>query len=67
MTHIDYTSWEYDQLLDEARRFELVLRRDLREDQVEVMAELEEVKTELSRRKPGDQWKVDYDEMLRDL
>jgi hypothetical protein len=66
VTEIDYTTWGYEELLDEAMRFELVLRRPLREDQPQVMAELEEVKAELDRRNPGS-WVVDYDQRLKDL
>jgi hypothetical protein len=46
-------------------RFETILRRDFRDDQPQVMAELEHVKTELARRKPSE-WTVDYDHWLKD-
>lgn len=47
-------------------RFETILRRDFRDDQPDVMAELEQVKSELARRKPSE-WTVDYDRGLKDL
>jgi hypothetical protein len=39
-------------------RFELDRRRPLREDQPQVMAELEEVKAELDRGIPGVGWSI---------
>ena len=66
MSDIDYASWEYEDLLRQAMRFEAILRRDFRDDQPQVMAELEQVKTELARRKPSE-WTVDYDRGLKDL
>jgi hypothetical protein len=66
VSDIDYGSWEYEDLLRQAMRFETILRRDFRDDQPDVMAELERVKTELSRRKPAE-WTVDYDERLKGL
>lgn len=66
MTEIDYGSMEYEELLRQAMRFERVLRYDLRDDQPEAMAELEQVKLELARRKPSE-WRVDYDQRLKDL
>lgn len=65
MSDIDYTSWEYEDLLRQAMRFERILRRDFRDDQPDVMAELEQVKTELARRNP--MWMADYDQALKDL
>jgi hypothetical protein len=62
---VDYESWEYEDLLRQAMRFETILRRDFRDDQPDVMAELEVVKTELSRRNP--MWLVDYDQRLKGL
>jgi hypothetical protein len=66
VSNIDYASWEYADLLNQAMRFEVILRRDFRDDQPQIMAELEQVKTELSRRKPAE-WAVDYDERLKGL
>ncbi len=65
MSDVDYPSWEYEDLLRQAMRFETILRRDFREDQPDVMAELEVVKTELARRNP--MWRVDYDQGLEEL
>jgi hypothetical protein len=65
MADIDYESWEYEDLLRQAMRFETILRRDFRDDQPDVMAELEVVKTELARRNP--MWMVDYDQGLKEL
>jgi hypothetical protein len=48
VSDIDYGSWEYEDLLRQAMRFETILRRDFRDDQPQVMAELEHVKTELA-------------------
>jgi len=44
VSDIDYASWEYEDLLRQAMRFETILRRDFRDDQPDVMAELESVK-----------------------
>jgi hypothetical protein len=41
VSDIDFGSWDYDDLLREAMRFETILRRDFRDDQPDVMAELE--------------------------
>lgn len=66
VSDIDYGSWAYEDLLRQAMRFETILRRDFRDDQPDVMAELEQVKSELARRKPSE-WTVDYDQGLKDL